>query len=114
MINPIAKKRLSRLAKFLTMAPPENFDMERWRSDAIGHACTIPEFQDAGLHLFLTPYLPNLVPRYGRVCGWDAVSQFFSLSRDEAYQLFAAPYYEENQRTPLGVSARIHTFVASQ
>ena len=113
------KERLLKLAEFLDTVPEEKFDFSVWQS-AVGWACTIPEFKEAGLSLGGT--VP--VPYFDEEVCTPAVANFFKITRREAASLFINdPHpdeeeddgdggYRERPTTAAEVAARIRQFVA--
>ena len=59
-----------------------SFYFPHWNCCALGHACRIPEFNDAGLHMCLG------VPTYGDHSRLEASMAFFGLSEPQARELF--------------------------
>lgn len=80
-------QRLARLATHLrSLRPGEMYDQRLWACCALGHATSIPEFQDAGL-----TFDPNHnAPAYGEAIGVNAAMRFFELSFEDACELFGA------------------------
>lgn len=81
-----------------------NFDLGVWKYGdrsavqcgtvgcAIGHACDIPEFRDAGLHMCGgSDYI--LTPTFGGEEQWPAVEKFFGLTPEQALWLFSSYSY---------------------
>jgi hypothetical protein len=115
--------RLDLLADFLRDEVPEDhFDLGTWRygcenekalllhqcgavACAVGWACTMPRFKEAGLHTNWTGS-----PVYGGYLGWNAVQAFFGLEQREAYALFSTDNYGEGA-SPLDVAQRIQLFL---
>lgn len=112
------KERLLRLADHLDAIDPIKFDLTDWRCGttacAIGHACDIPEFKEAGLKLAGVSYdsYPYADPCFLRECGWDAVVSFFDINYDDAEYLFEETAYDPVDKcNPKAVSNRIREFV---
>ena len=112
-MKTLYKDRLTKLGDFLATVPPERFDLGNWRNKgqggrdsdiddealrtgcgttgcAIGWACTIPEFKDAGLSYIGYPVLGD------GLRGFQAVEEFFGLSHMEAMYLFSSRRYKDN------------------
>lgn len=108
------KERLKTLANHLRTVKPQNFDLYYWSCGttacAVGHACTIKEFQDAGLSLRNDFDPPTPTFKEGNL-GWEAVESFFDISRDEAKTFFSVDEYPTELRTPTGVADRIEEFL---
>lgn len=110
-------KRLTALAAHLRTVAPENFQLGDWSCGtaacAVGHACTMPEFQAKGLRI--EPYeglrTGHGVPWFGRVGGWSAVRAFFDLDFSECYDLFHQGHYRGQPQGPDDVADRIEAFV---
>lgn len=122
-------ERLLRLADYLedvvAKLPAERFDMNNWATPtphcgtaccAVGHACSIPEFQAAGLAMSIDEEghgEPVIRPDDGSMfSSWQAVEAFFGITHREAACLFDAGRYFAGVR-PQEVAARIRQFVAS-
>lgn len=115
------KDRLLTLARYLPTVKVETFKLSDWQCGvaacAVGHACSIPEFQAEGLTLCaVTPgstprstLAVAAVPSYRNERGWDAVKEFFDLSYDDAEYLFSRFRYPGNV-TPTDVADRIMNF----
>lgn len=88
-------ERLTVLRDFLLALPPEKVDLSLWSNRcgtlacAVGWACTIPEFNEAGLVRWQRSEDDSIAPYYNRLHSWDAVEAFFELSMDEASALFS-------------------------
>lgn len=113
--------RLLVLAAFLDTLPPEKLDMGVWAEKqkcgtvacAVGWACQIPEFQEAGLRVEWDKD-ECAVPVFGVVCGWATPAVFFGLPITCVHYLFDSELYEANAAvSPRTVAARIRDFVAS-
>lgn len=119
------KKRLLTLAKHLDKVAPKKFNLNEWKCGtvacAVGHACTIPEFNKAGLKMepgknrrFRWPIYRS-VGEFGPDMsqGWGAVEDFFGLITTEAAYLFHADSYKDDYAnpTPKLVAKRIRKFV---
>lgn len=127
-------KRLLKLAEFLETVPEERFDLSNWATGkledcntaacAVGWACAIPEFKEAGLYLVI-PEDADLCccPKFCNLCGFDAVQSFFDLTRDQA-EVFDVVHYldrdsegllsqsvEDFKVVPKTVAAEIHKMV---
>ena len=119
------KKRLRRLSAFLKTIRPRDFDMETWRFGpdpepktcgttgcALGWACTIPEFKEAGLKMY------GGCPRYAdgagiHTDGYHAGAEFFGLTLAQSYHLFDPSAYEDEGAftTPADVAKRIDSML---
>jgi hypothetical protein len=121
-------ERLKVLADFLLTVPSEQFNLREWRSRendddgssiddeelledckttacAVGWACTIPAFKEAGLafgghHVW-----------FEGECSWGAVQEFFGLYKIEATYLFSHASYVGTRRTPEDVADRIYEMI---
>lgn len=86
------KQRLKVLSKHLR-ENVSTLDMSRWADEcgtascAMGHACTIPEFKAAGLHL-MEGYGVTIFPAFDGAHSYYAAQRFFNLSREDALHLF--------------------------
>lgn len=95
-------ERLLLLADHMDTVDPSLFFLEDWKCGtaacAVGHACTIPSFQKAGLTL--TPAILNGkasgTPTFLMHHGWRAVQKFFDLTAIETSELFSSESYEKN------------------
>lgn len=107
------KERLTILADHLRTVDPEGFDLTDWRCGtvacAVGHACTIPEFQAAGLGL--SGY--SGTPEYGSLLSWAAVRVFFGLTFEQAHSLFDSGHYPD-RTGPDNVADSIDAFVRGE
>ena len=108
------KERLTVLANHLRTVAPENFDLSRWSCGpvgcAVGHACTIPEFQAEGLRLSWARPHP---PEYAGSSSWPAVRAFFGLTSEQADSLFDSEHYPP-RAGPDNVADSIDEFVRSE
>lgn len=112
--------RLETLAKHLETVPPETFNLKAWKCGttacAMGHACSIPKFRQAGLKLteilvWMTE--PMLSPEFKGRGGFEAAEFFFGLNEDEALFLFDPDCYPAGDRTrKQTVINRIRKFIA--
>lgn len=113
------KSRLLRLAEFLDTLDPTQFNIRNWVTDpdgkcagdgavpgcgyagcAVGWACVLPEFVEAGLRLV------DGAPRWGNAPPED----FFGITEDEFDYLFMSGMYEDcapEDVTPKMVAERI-------
>lgn len=111
-------ERLQHLIQILENVPAEKFDLSKWKCGttacAIGWACSDPSFNEQGLRMTHfshlgehTLYCPIL--RFGnrKEEGWDAVTQFFDITREQADYLFANWTYQPSQGTTENVILRI-------
>lgn len=112
-------KRLLLLADFLLTVPDSRFCLQSWIATvdgekidfnscgtvacAIGWATTIRSFNEEGF------VLREDVPIWRESEGWYAVSNFFDIKFDDAYELFGDQRYLPNA-TPTDVSNRIKEF----
>lgn len=120
------KERLLTLANFLdSIEGQPGFDLHSWKREdpecgttacAIGYACTIPAFVNAGLSLSLHSEFPsegyarNYEPTYEGLKDFQAVAAFFDISVTLAEYLFlASPYRDKLSRagTPRDVAEAI-------
>jgi hypothetical protein len=119
---PFRGDRLLRLAEYHEhQVSPEQFSLRNWQDPcgtvacAIGHACRIPEFAEAGLRLVPYGNAGYFMPAYGEWSDWYAVAEFFGIDHDDAEYLFGAWHYDEGVATrPDEVAARIREFVCSK
>jgi len=97
------------------------FDMRTWGKTgecdsaacAAGWAARDPVFQSQGLSI--KNFWPNYETEKGReFCGFEALRQFFGLSRNQVYFLFDEGTYkcQYDQITPADVRARIHEVIS--
>src|SRR5271166_2850595 len=124
------RDRLLTLANYLETVPPEKFDLAIWveydketkcmtAACAVGHACSIPEFISAGLHMEdgYKDVDTCPIPVFGQDAAWNAVYRFFDLTlRDALYLFDECSYMENNERfieaiTPQDVADRIYAFI---
>lgn len=124
-------KRLKTLADHLRTVNRRHFHLDNWKCGttacAVGHACDIPEFREAGLRLASREAglrlarcdeLCSLIPVYGdneeeiEDFGWGAVGRFFDLNDKQSAYLFDGYQYEDNAR-PADVADRIDQFIAA-
>lgn len=116
------RQRLKTLAAHLEqLRKPLN--MEAWFSDcgtaacAVGHACSLPEFQQEGLYAGCSQITRRgLVPSFDSEQGWDAVQLFFHLTYSQAKWLFGESAYEsesdeEGMIEPSAVATRISSLI---
>lgn len=101
------RDRLQKLAQHLLLnVPAEKFDLATWFSEcgttacAVGHACSMPEFNAEGLVGFIPewhqPRTVNYCPKFNSYTGYDAVCAFFDISRRDAYYMFSPSDYKGN------------------
>ncbi len=118
--------RLLRLADHLETVvakAPETFDMDTFGRAmacgtvccALGHACSIPEFREAGLRMEWVPDGPN---ECGEVVvagarNFGAAEVFFGIEDRTASYLFGPDDPEAPKRTTVEVADRIRKFVAA-
>jgi hypothetical protein len=113
----VYKERLLRLADFLDGLLPTQLAMWTWVTSrdadgtiggcgtvacAIGWACTIPEFQEAGLSFDSR----EKSPRFNGKHDGSAAAAFFGLAPAEVHHLFYPQFYEDKP-TPRVVADRI-------
>lgn len=132
-------KLLSILADFLDTVPEEKFDLNHWIDEepntgevmlhqleiyeklkdrscgttgcAIGWACTIPEFVEAGLQydpLMGQPFLQD----DPKIVSFQAVAEVLGLDKEEVESLFLADNYPEDEQSPKHVATKIRLFVS--
>ena len=127
-------ERLKVLADFLLTVPDEHFNLRDWRSRsawnkdeddssvddeelleycgttacAVGWACAIPTFKEAGL-----AFEGGNVWFEGKY-SWNAVQEFFGLYRIEALHLFSAFEYIDQSKAPEDVANRIYARIKAQ
>lgn len=120
------KERLQTLATFLLTVPFKNFDMALWQDScgtvgcALGWACTIPEFREAGLKMKKAEGdspLPRYTDDWNYWDGFDAGAAFFDISETLSYWLFHQDFYFRAQDfytgiTPQRVAERIEKLIA--
>lgn len=108
-------ERLLKLADFLETVDEEHFNLAKvgcgTTGCAIGWACYIPEFRDAGFKLVYYDDRFYPYPVYGGRVGFHAVEAFFDLPYYDAQQLFDTPGYRTDARTALDVSKKIRRYV---
>jgi hypothetical protein len=121
----INKDRLLKLAEYLeTSVKPEEFDMRYWKCGtvacAMGHACSIPEFIEAGLYLEFTgtdeggrcEYGVRMIDHMDHILyGFDVAGELFNITRDQASYLFSLSDDDYDDETPAYVASRIREFV---
>lgn len=126
MPTPISTRtrtdRLLALANHMRGLKAEQLDMDVWACGAaacaVGHACSIPEFQEAGLTLVpmndsqdemgLTLETDGM----RAASNWEAVQQFFGIDRPTANFLFDGDMYSQVP-TPQDVAERLSNYVHS-
>ena len=106
-------ERLLKLADFLDQLPEEKLYMDRWSHDcgaagcALGWACTIPEFIEAGLR-----FNEEKCPVYNNSYGYGAAEEFFGIP--DALVIFS-PYaygpYWGTKVAPKEVASKIRRLV---
>ena len=131
-MKTLYKDRLTKLGDFLVSVPSDRFDLLSWRNNgesdmesdgnidddalrtgcgttgcAVGWACTIPEFKEAGLAY------KDYTVSYDGLRGFQAVEEFFGLSQMEAMYLFSEASYKANA-SPYDVAARLYFAADSQ
>lgn len=127
------KRRLETLAKFLWKVPPENFRMAQWfvgkgnpvvmlrehlnnphkcgtAACALGWACIIPEFAEAGLRFSDGPHK---IPIYRDLSNYAAGAKFFGITEGQSENLFYSGRYRgpSDSITPKMVSRRIRALI---
>lgn len=120
----MSRERLERLASLLDTVKPEHFNLTGWYTGrytataeftpdniqgcgttacAVGWACTIPEFRNAGLYM-----TQRNAPAFEALEGYEAVSRFFEIDADKTRWLFSpVPYSIEEYKDPAAVATRI-------
>jgi hypothetical protein len=94
-------ERLLRLADFLEELPEGRFDIGQWRNGcgtagcALGWACSIPEFEDAGLVLEGN-IIGDLVPCFNGAGGCSAGASFFGITYQLSCWLFRSQSYSNS------------------
>ncbi len=120
--------RLTTLANYLDTIEEEDFYLGSWKcmkrfnnpecgtkACAIGHACDIPEFKEAGLSLRLVPDFNYKVPVYEGQENWRAVEAFFDMTDEDTQELFYWTGYDGDIRVPPSrVAAKIRAFIQAQ
>lgn len=76
---------------------------------AMGHAASIPAFQELGLKLELNLHSANI--SYKDSWSYLAVSEFFNISTAEARQLFSPEYYDDTSRQ--AACQRLRNFIST-
>lgn len=110
--------RLKTLADALDRMPEEQFDLTDWKCGttccAVGLACTIPEFQAAGLTLQFGPEYDEFYPVFRNSVGFEAAERFFGLTAAQAKHLFGkGSYYNlPLEANPSDVARRIRALLA--
>lgn len=120
--------RLRTLRDWISQVEPDRFDMGIWWSDKeeywdadhevmlrtydeaygdcgtagclIGHACSIPEFREAGLSMVATTF--GYQPNYQGWTDFDAAGRFFGLTYTQAHNLFSPASRWYSSRTSNG------------
>lgn len=108
----------------LRSLPPELFDINQWRSDcgtvacAAGWACTMPEFNRAGLHMTGDPGAPAWYKDNPEYCGRPVLYNYTALQKvlecrfHVTNGLFNPEYYSnESPVTPSQVANRIQFLI---
>ncbi len=91
-------KRLATLSKYLR-EHVSTLNMSEWTDEcgaascAFGHACTILEFQQAGLHLACCQ--PDYFPAYENQTRYWAAAKFFDIPHEKALFLFDPEHYRQ-------------------
>lgn len=105
-MNPEAFENLLRV---LENIPEDQFDLGEWecgtKACAIGWAARDAWFQDQELHLTASD------PIFKNLFGWDAVENFFQISKNQAVYLFSINSYKEDQSLSAVIS-RIKDFIS--
>lgn len=113
------KPALLKLAQLLRKPLPkgvDRFEMRSWQSHkecgtsacAVGLAASDPWFNKRGFKIMNGG--PGFIPERGcYLGGWNAVIRFFDLTEEDAFYLFAKPFYIRGNR--LDVARRIEGFV---
>lgn len=101
----------------LNPAEPEKLQSCGFAACAVGWACTIPEFAEAGLKLAARPkyskeYDVTMVPKYNDLKGFGAVGKFFGIGLDTVEYLFDANSFGSSATPrPSTVARRIRKVV---
>lgn len=113
--------RLKLLADRLESHPPEQFDIRYWHCGtaccAVGLACTIPEFREAGLELIGDGKNEDYAPSFRGMNPWLSVQAFFGLDARQSQWLFDRAVYgisEDRKVEPEDVAFRIRCLIADQ
>lgn len=134
-------RRLQILVDHLKNVNPRKFDLREWAYSAVwrnqcpvtldevtnpecgttacavGHACTIPEFQKLGLALVVSENLCRYELMYFPGDGsepfenWDVPRNFFRIPQGIAYWLFDSSEYPRSNRSVFDVVARIESYI---
>jgi hypothetical protein len=142
MNRHVSNQRLLKVARILDSVPEEKFDLRHWKRSpfpwepecgtvacAVGWAASDPGFKRAGLSVSMDRYgageiwfrkhleglQENLLGK-NAFLNWEAVTEFFGISRDEAFGLFSHASYveDEDEDTLVGpkrVATKIRKFV---
>lgn len=106
-MTKVHKNRLLKLAAFLRELPRKKFDIGGWKYEdekcgtvccAAGWACSIPSFRRAGLRMENNSYYER--PVYQDLSDFEAVTEFFGISCDDADELFTYLGYGHLNRSP--------------
>lgn len=106
-----------------TQVDPEEFDMREWKqirrcgtvACAIGHACSLPEFQEAGIKLETHREDERIrVPVYKNYRNVEAVGMCLGISVSEATLLFTPHGYDGSPILPQVVAKKIRNFIKSK
>lgn len=102
-MKQLYKNRLKKLAEYLLTVPEKEFNMRYFKKEncqtvacACGHACNIPSFKRAGLHLELFYEYTNesiYSLMYKGDKDFDAAASFFGISIEESLELFDPDSY---------------------
>ena len=109
---------LTLLADHMDTVNEKEFDMHHWyeikscgtTACAIGHACQLEAFNEAGLSLG-NEYDRSWCPVYQEELGYNAVAACLQISYSEAYHLFNSSNYRGLHITPKVVADRIRAFI---
>lgn len=126
--------RLARLADFIESVPVDRMTTKSWRYDnsvvtfplavsdedlvnnyptaacAIGWACLIPEFNEAGFEW--SKVMPVYITDDYTRSGWGAVKEFFGLTNSQSYDMFSWMAYD-GEVSGDDVARRVRKLVAA-
>ena len=113
-------ERLERIACFLESVSGDRLTFARWygqgRGCAIGLAVAKdPWFLAQGLRLEAEDSLKDCRPTFGSLSDWNAVTEFFGLTPDDARALFSrSGYGDELSPDPARVARKIRQHLLSR
>lgn len=119
------RKRLRKLADFLMTLPAKRFnlvnfaepDFEPNKCGTTACACgwATVALPKSGFKLYKDEYMCSDTCDYGVQFGelkdWDAIKEFFGISKTQAFYLFIDENYPEGRRGPKSVAKRIYQFL---